>query len=563
MAIKGIDDIELSNQDKEDMKKFEILFESSDSPNEKDTRDFQSNNIQQGTIIKITDDFVMIDIGNKAESRMSIDEIKDNSGELLFKEGDKIDLLINRGRISYKQAQKYIKLKNDIKSIKDSYGDSYKDMVIDVSIISKSKNGFVVNWIEKDIECFLPMRESAIKPDAKNNKPIKVCITKISDSGIFVSRKRYFYISNKNKKEKIKELLESNSPLRGEVVNITPFGIFVNIDGVEGMVHSSELNHKNFANPASLYKVGDIVEVKILKYDEEKSKLSLSIKALSKDPWEDIAEQLQVGYTIKAIVSSIQPYGVFIDAGNDIEGFLHITEISWEKNIKKPSDYLKVGQEIDVEIIELDPAKKRLRVSLKKLLDKPFTQFIKKHKEGDVLKGEVATITDFGVFVRFINIDGLLHNDDLSWDKQEKCNNVLKVGDNIEVKILKIDRENEKISLSRKLLLESPVNTFAKNNKVGDVVNGEVVEIKDFGIFVRITSNIDALIKNEDLFPLKKNEIKIGNNIEASIAYIDTQNNKIRLSVKKLARKKEQDEFKNYNSDEKMTLGDILKDRLK
>lgn len=563
MAIR-IEDIELSNQDKEDMKKFVTDFESNDNLHTKDTSDFQTNNIQQGTIIKITDDFVMIDIGNKAESRMSIDEIKDNNGELLFKEGDKIDLLINRGRISYKQAQRYIKFQNNIKSIKDSYGNNYKDMIIDVCIVSKNKNGFVVNWIEKDIECFLPMRESALKPDNKgSNKPIKVCITKINDSGIFVSRKRYFHISNKNKKEKIKELLESNSPLRGEVVNITQFGIFVNIDGVEGMVHSSELNHKNFANPASLYKIGDIVEVKILKYDEEKSKLSLSIKALSKDPWEDIAEQLQVGYTIKAIVSSIQPYGAFIDAGNDIEGFLHITEISWEKNIKKPSDYLKIGQEIDVEIIELDPSKKRLRVSLKKLLDKPFTQFVKKYKEGDILKGEVATITDFGAFVRFGNIDGLLHNDDLSWDKQEKCNSVLKVGDSIEVKVLKIDRENEKISLSRKLLLESPVNTFAKHNKVGDVVNGKVVEIKDFGVFVKITSNIDALIKNEDLFPLKNNEINIGDNIEASIAYIDTQNNKIRLSVKKLARKKEQDELKSYNSDEKMTLGDILKDRLK
>lgn len=561
MAIATIDDIELSNQDKEDIKEFETLFANDD--NTKDTGTFQANSIKEGTIIKISDDVVMVDIGNKAESRMNIDEIKDSNGELLFKEGDKIDLLVNRGRISYKQAQRYIKIKNDIQSIKDSYGDNYKDMVIDARVVAKNKNGFVLNWIDRDIECFLPMRESALKADSKNDKPIKVCITKINDNGIFVSRKRYFDVANKNKKEKIKEILESTSPLRGEVVNITQFGIFVNINGVEGMVHSSELNHKNFANPASLYKLGDVVEVKILKYDEEKSKLSLSIKALSKDPWEDIAEQLQVGYTIKAIVSSIQPYGAFIDAGNDIEGFLHITEISWEKNIKKPNDYLKVGQEIDVEIIELDPAKKRLRVSLKKLTDKPFVQFAKKHKEGDVLKGEVATLTDFGAFIRFGNIDGLLHNEDLSWDKQEKCKNVLKVGDSIEVKILKIDRANEKISLSRRALLESPVNAFAKSNKIGDVVSGEVVEIKEFGVFIKITPSVDALIKNEDLSPLKKDEIKLGDNIEASIAHIDMQNNKIRLSVKKLARKKEQDEIKSYNSDEKMTLGDILKDRLR
>ena len=241
-----------------------------------------------------------------------------------------------------------------------------------------------------------------------------------------------------------------------------------------------------------------------------------------------------------------------------------ITEISWEKNIKDPSAFLSVGQEIDVEIIELDPIKKRLRVSLKKLLDKPFMQFAKKHKEGDILSGEIATITDFGAFVRFGNIDGLLHNEDLSWNKKEKCRDKLKIGDKIEVKILKIDREKEKISLSRKALLESPVGAFTKSHKLGDIVKGEVVEIKDFGIFVKLAPNIDALIKNEDLSPLKKEEIKLKDNIEACIAHIDTQNSKIRLSVRRLARKKEQDEIKNYNNDDdKMTLGDILKDRIK
>lgn len=238
---------------------------------------------------------------------------------------------------------------------------------------------------------------------------------------------------------------------------------------------------------------------------------------------------------------------------------MHITEIAWDKNIKDPSVYLSVGQEIDVEIIELDAAKKRLRVSLKKLLDKPFTKFIKEHKEGDALSGVVATITDFGAFVRFGNVDGLLHNEDLSWDKKDKCKGNLKVGDKIEVKIIKIDKENEKISLSRKLLLESPIGTFAKNHKTGDIVKGEVVEIKDFGVFVKLEKDIDALIRIEDLPPLKKEEIKVKDSIEACIAYIDTQNAKIRLSVRQLTRKKEQDELRQYNNDdEKMTLRDRI-----
>lgn len=555
MAV--IDDFEVSSEEK---KEFESWFQSPQGGE-------SGGSLKKGKIIKINDDFVVVDIGEKSERRLNISEIKGKDGELLFKEGDEIDLLVSRGGISHKKAQRELKIRENIAFLQEKYGENIKDKVIEVTIHSKVKGGFITLWRDdgREIECFLPLRESAMKADAKpSDKPIRVCITRLNDSGISISRKRYFNISDKDKKEKIKEILAGGDILRGEVVSITAFAIFINIDGVEGMIHASELSHKDYANPAQLYKIGDVVEAKVLKFDEAKSKLSLSIKALTKDPWEDIATQLQVGYMIKAIVSSIQPYGAFIDAGNDIEGFLHITEISWEKNIKDPSAFLSVGQEIDVEIIELDPIKKRLRVSLKKLLDKPFMQFAKKHKEGDILSGEIATITDFGAFVRFGNIDGLLHNEDLSWNKKEKCRDKLKIGDKIEVKILKIDREKEKISLSRKALLESPVGAFTKSHKLGDIVKGEVVEIKDFGIFVKLAPNIDALIKNEDLSPLKKEEIKLKDNIEACIAHIDTQNSKIRLSVRRLARKKEQDEIKNYNNDDdKMTLGDILKDRIK
>lgn len=554
MAV--IDDFEVSNEEK---REFESWIQNPQGGD--------SGSLKRGKIIKINDDCVVVDIGEKSERRLNLSEIKGKNGEFLFKEGDEIDLLISRGGISHKKAQKELKIRENIAFVREKYGEKIKDKIIDVVIHSKVKGGFITLWRDGDreIECFLPLRESALKADAKpSDKPIRVCITKLNDSGITISRKRYFNISDKDKKEKVKEIMAGGDILRGEVISITPFAIFVDIDGVEGMIHASELNHRDYSNPAQLYKIGDVVEAKVLKFDEAKSKLSLSIKALTKDPWEDIATQLQVGYTIKAIVSSIQPYGAFIDAGNDIEGFLHITEISWEKNIKDPSAFLSVGQEIDVEIIELDPAKKRLRVSLKKLIDKPFTQFVKRHKEGDILSGEVATITDFGAFVRFGNVDGLLHNEDLSWSKKEKCKDKLKVGDKIEVRILKIDREKEKISLSRRALLQSPVGAFTKNNKLGDIVKGEVIEIKDFGIFVRLAPNVDALIKNEDLSPLKKDEIKLKDSIEACIAHIDMPSNKIRLSVRKLARKKEQDEIKNYNNDdEKMTLGDILKDRIK
>ena len=568
MAIseKEILDFEATNgarfaQDKADCESF--LSRYSAESGGKDEDEAPSAEILKGKIIKITADSVMVDIGGKAESRMSIDEIRDENGANLFGEGDEIELLVStangRTRVSYKQALRQAKVREIVAEL----GDSWRDKIIEVKVVARNKGGYVARWEEKDVECFLPRKDAAIKQDAKLPMTIKVCLIRCDESGLVASRKRYFDVSGKVKKEKIEELLKKDAPLKGTVTSVKEFGIFVEVDGVEGLVHSSEISHKGFANPSASYKVGDKVEVKILRFDEEKSKLSLSIKALSNDPWKDIDKQLQVGYTIKAVVSSIQPYGAFVDAGNNIEGFLHITEISWEKNIKNPSDYLKIGQEIDVEIIELNPAKKHLRVSLKKLSDKPFTHFVKKHKEGDVLTGEVATLTDFGAFVRFGNIDGLLHNEDLSWEKQSRCKDSLKIGDKVEVKILKIDRESEKISLSRKAILESPIQNYAKAHKIGDPVSGKIIEIKDFGIFVQLEKNIDALIKNEDLSPLKKQDLKLGDPIEASIFSIDTKTGKIRLSVKKLTHKKEQDEMKNYSNDDKITLGDVLKNKIK
>lgn len=240
---------------------------------------------------------------------------------------------------------------------------------------------------------------------------------------------------------------------------------------------------------------------------------------------------------------------------------MHISEISWDKNIKHPSSYLSIGQEIDVEIIEIDTQNKKLRVSLKKLLDKPFIKFSKTHQVGSVIKGKVATLTDFGAFVDLGGVDGLLHNEDASWGKNVKCKDTMQVGDEIEVKIIKIDKENERISLSHKVFTDSPAKDFGKTHKIDDVVHGEVLDIKDFGVFIKV-DGMEALIRNEDIYPLKKEDIKVGENIECVIAHIDEENNRVRASVKRLERQKEKETLKAINFEEKMTLGDKLKNRL-
>lgn len=504
--------------------------------------------------------------GEKKEGVISIDEIKDAKGELLFKEGDFLPIVIVGKRneqpiVSHKKAIRREKMRQYIKDL----GEDYKDKVVEGVVIKRNKGGYVVE--NNGIEFFMPKFAAAFKEGSKiEGKKIKACIINIKpeEDSIVISRKRLFEIENTVKKDVIDNLLKQDGILQGKVKKITSFGMFVDIDGVEGLVHYTEISYKGPVNPSKLYKEEDIVPVKVLSYDKDKRRLALSIKATTDDPWKEIENELEVGDAIKVTVSNIEPYGVFVDLGNDIEGFLHISEISWNKNIQNPEEFLKAGQEIDVEVIEIDTKDRRLRVSLKKLLDKPFEQFAKKHKEGEILKGVVATLTDFGAFIKLDSIDGLLHNEDAYWNKNEKCKDLMRVGETIEVKIAKIDREKERISLTRKGLIASPVEEFAKKYSMDDAVVGSVRDIKDFGVFIKIDDEMDALIRNEDLFPLKKEEIKVGDKINGVVSLIDAENNRIRVSVRRLERQKEKANLKNFNSNtnDKMTLGDIIKDQI-
>ncbi|EES89337.1 30S ribosomal protein S1 [Helicobacter canadensis] len=527
----------------------------------------ESEKISQGEIVSIENGQAIIAVpGEKKEGMISVIEIQDAQGNLLFKVGDLLPIVIMGKRneqplLSYKKAIRREKIREYIKNL----GEDYKDKVVEGVVIKKNKGGYIVEG--EGIEFFMPKFAAAFKEGSKNEgRRIKACIINVKpeEDSVVISRKRLFEIENSVKKDVIENLLKQEGPLEGTIKKITSFGMFVDVEGVEGLVHYTEISHKGPVNPSKLYKEGDKVSVKILSYDKDKKRLALSIKDTIEDPWKEVENELEVGDAIKVIVSNIEPYGVFVDLGNDIEGFLHISEISWNKNIQNPEEFLKTGQEIDVEVIEIDTKERRLRVSLKKLLDKPFTQFVKKHKEGDILKGSVATLTDFGAFIKLDGIDGLLHNEDAYWNKNEKCKDLMKIGDEIEVKIAKIDREKERISLTRKGIIASPVEEFAKKHFEDEEVQGVVRDIKDFGVFIKLDEDMDALIRNEDLFPIKKEEIKIGDSIKGVISLIDKQNNKIRVSIRRLEKQKEKANLKNFNSnaDDKMTLGDILKNQI-
>ena len=518
-------------------------------------------------IVSINGDEVLIDVGKKSEGILNVSEITDANGNLTHKVGDTIKVVITGSRngrpiVSHKKALR----KEKVKAFIEAY-DPENSGEIDVKVVGKNKGGFITQDAN-GVEFFLPRTHSGFKnAEGVVGKSYKVRVIKVDkeENSIVVSRKKILDDDRKKRKEALSNIVENDSVIEGTVKKITTYGMFVDVGGVDGLVHYSEISYKGPVNPSSLYKEGDKVLVKVISYDNEKRHLSLSIKAATPDPWEEIINDgLEVGDTIKVTVSNIEPYGAFVDLGNDIEGFLHISEISWDKNIKNPKDHISEGQEIDVEVIEIDAKGHRLRVSLKNLLPKPFDEFKAKFKEGDVVKGVVTTITNFGAFVRVGCVEGLLHNEDASWDRNDKCKDMFKAGDELEVKIIKIDSAEQKISLSLKDLKQSPVQAFANKFSVGDIVKGTIRDIKEFGVFVELGDNVDALIRKEDLGSVDTSTLKIGDEIEAAIAFIDEKKNRIRLSIRRLAKQKEREVLNEINdNDDKITLGDIIKEQLR
>ena len=517
----------------------------------------------EGEIVNIKDNEVLVDVRKKSDGVMDISEITANDGSLKYKIGDKIEVLITGSRggrpiVSHKKALAKSKVADFIAKY-----DENAENVFEVKIASKNKGGYVA-YDENGVEFFIPrsqMREANVGTLTK----VKVIKVDAEENSIVASKRRMSDASRKERKEALEQIAaRTGEVVTGVIKKITSYGMFVDVGGADGLVHYKEISYKGPINPASLYKEGDSVDVKIISYDKDKKHLSLSIKAAQPDPWSEIKEGLSVGDAIRVTVSNIEPYGAFVDLGNDVEGFLHISEISWDKNISNPKDFIKEGESIDVEVIEINHDTRRLRVSLKNLLAKPFDEFKAEHKAGDILKGEIVSTTEFGAFVKIPTkssfVEGLLHNEDASWDRGKRCKDFLKVGEKIEVKLIKIDDKAGKISLSLKELQDSPIADFASKHKVGDKVTGRIKDVKDFGAFVELVGGVEALIRKEDA----TDELSVGASIEAAIADIDKSKARIRLSQKKLRVQKEREALDKFNaaSDDKITIGDIIKEQL-
>lgn len=549
--MKKLEDYELGEDEN-----FAAMFEES----EKSTK---TNTVSEGEIVAINEENFIVSIGGK-EGRINLSEITVN-GEVKYKVGAIIKVMIlgTRGEhlsLSYKKVIQ----KDMFDKFVEKHGEEPQNVIVEGTVVSvKPRAGFIVEDSE-GCEYFMPMAQGYLKAHGAVGKKIKAVVlnAKTDSSSIVISRKKLIEDYQKNKEEIIEKLMQTNDIKQGTIKKITSYGMFVDMGGVDGLVNYNEISYRGPVNPSSYFKEGQIVEVVVKSYDKDKGHLSLSIKDAMSNPWDEIKEELEVGDTIGVTVSNFESYGAFVDLGNDIEGLLHISEITWDKNVKNPQDHLNIGDQIEVEVIDLDCNNRKLRVSLKSLQEKPFNRFVKKVKVGDVVEGTIATVTEFGAFVTIENVDGLLHNEEASWDIKAKCKDIYKKGDKVNVKIIKIDSQKENISLSIKALDESPADKFAAEHSTGDIIKAVVKDIKDFGVFVKLVDNLDGLIRKEDLVESDE-EIKIGDELESVVVNIDRQRNRVRLSVKRLEFQQNKEVMESVSDNSSMTLGDALAGQLK
>jgi len=483
--------------------------------------------VKDGVIVDIQDGTVFVDVGEKVEGVLPKKEIEVD-GELKYNVGDTIPVVITKRRtskgeavLSHKSAINEAKRKEFLE--KFNVGD-----IVEVTISELNKGGFVAKN-EDGVEFFIPKSESALKLNEDNvGKKIEAKIIEIKKNGVVLSRKQLL----NDKKEERNKFVESikDDIIKATVKNLKKDGVVIELENGEerwsGFVPKDEVSFKK-TNHFKLLNRGDEVEVKLLDAD----KMLFSIKATQNDPWEEVAESgISNGDVLNVTVTNLREYGAFVDIGNGVEGFLHISEISWNSNAKI-EDLLNVGDEIDVEVTDLDIENKRLRVSYKSLLPKPSEKFAKNYKEDDIVEGKIVNLTDIGGFVEVDDIVCFLPNRFVSWTKGEKAKDVLNIGDTYEFAVISIDSDNNKIILSKKDAEDSPYVAFSKQYSLGDTIKGTIKNIADFGIFVSFENGVEALIRKNDL-EKDIEEYKVGDEVEGHIVELDSENKRVKLSQK-------------------------------
>jgi len=528
--------------------------------------------ITTGTVVQVNRDTVVVDIGGKSEGVISLDEFRGSDGTAQVKAGDKVDVFIESresddGLISLsKEKADKMKVWDEISSACE------RDEIIEGTISQRVKGGLSVT-IRGGVKAFLPGSQVDLRPIRNLDKLIgqtyefKVIKFNKKRGNIVLSRRVLLERERDEMKQKTLQNLEEGMVLTGTIKNLTEYGAFVDLGGIDGLLHITDMSWGRVNHPSEVFNVGDEVTVKVLKYNPETERVSLGLKQTQEDPWNHAEEAYPLGKRVRGKVMSLTDYGSFVELEPGVEGLIHVSEMSWTKKIKHPSKIMNVGDEIECQVLEVDSRSKRISLGLKQLEPDPWTLFTEKYKPGDKIAGKVRSITDYGVFVGIEEgVDGMVHKTDLSWTV--KINNPADLfgkGDDVEAIILSINHDEKKVSLGVKQLWDDPWGIVLEQYRPGTVV--EVVTVlstTDFGAFVRISEGIEALIPSNEIPP--GSELKAGETVKAEIMNVDSMDRRITMSLRNPGGSDQAEQVQALNREKQAgrpaTLGDLLREKL-
>ncbi len=532
---------------------FEALFEES-------LRTVKPGGVVKGRVVGVTSTHVLIDVGYKSEGQIPIHEFTDREGNVTVKVDDDVDVYFDSseseggGIVLSRQRAENLKIWEDLeKAFNEGLG-------VEGQIVGKVKGGFKV---DVGVPGFLPGSHVDIRPNRNLDRFVgtkdRFAILKFNRArgNVVVSRRALLEQERDSLKQEILKVLEEGVILEGTVKNITGYGAFVDLGGIDGILHISDMSWGRINHPSEIVQVGEKVKVVVLKFDAEKERISLGMKQLNPDPWHTVAEKYPVGSRVQGKVISLMDYGAFVELESGIEGLIHISEMSWTRKVAHPSKILAVGQQVEVVVLNVDPGHRRISLGLKQIMANPWEAAKEQYPVGTVVSGPVRNITDFGIFVGIEEgIDGLVHISDLHWTKKIKHPSELyKKGDIVEAKVLGVNVENERFSLGIKQLAPDPWKVVADRYPVGSKIKGQVTSVPDFGVFVRIEEGVEGLIHVSQLSSERVDKpsslFKVGDEVEAEVVSIDPADRKIGLSVRALRRTEERQEMESYLKREK------------
>lgn len=557
-----------STQDSNEEMSFADLFEM-----EENNKVVAVGDVAMGTIIGTVDDYLLVDVGDKAESYIAKSEFRLEDGEEI-KVGDVFEVFVERrkeegGLLLSREKAIAIKVWEKIAEIQEA------DETISGKIESRVKGGMSVDI---GVPAFLPYSQIDLRPvkdlDALIGDTMDFKILKFNKkrNNVVISRRAILEEERNKLREEMRSKLEEGQIIKGAITNITDYGLFIDMGGMDGLCHITDLSWGRVSHPAKLYKVGEELEVKVLKYDREHDRVSLGVKQLRDDPWATVSERYPVNQTTKGKVVSITDYGVFVELEEGVEGLIHVSEMTWSKKPRHPSKMVSVGDEVEIMVLNIETETKRISLGMKQLQPNPWDLVTDNYPVGSVIEGKIKNITDFGVFIGIEEgIDGLIHVSDLSWTERIKHpSEKYAKGETIQAVVLKIDKENERFSLGIKQLVPDPWQAAYNNYPSGTVVEGEITNVTDFGVFVKLEEGIEGLVHVSEL---SKDKVKtpvgmyqVGDTLKAIVINVSAKDRKIGLSVKTLEGDDEEVAVEKFKKAEKVaaesapsTFGDLLK----